>query len=169
MYVTADGAPAPERVEIDGYLVQVADLAAEGRWQELAAHGVYREWLEPGNAVLGHAAPTIGPHPDDGLPAAIRLLAGTAGERLTRVMEILIAALRVEVEEHIDTAILPYTRSMLRDGVLSDVTAEGIREFISDCYQEVNTAMDHIEAATSEAGVAAIAIVWPTYEGGPQQ
>ena len=75
-----------------------------------------------------------------------------------------VAAMRAEAEPRIDAAIAPTTRSMLRDGVLSQADADAVRTFISASYAAVNAAAVQIAAADAEA-VDTIQPAWPTFGG----
>jgi hypothetical protein len=87
----------------------------------------------------------------------------TDAEILQAAIATRIVALKAEVEGYIDAQILPYTRGMLRDGVLDAATAEALRDFISDCYTEANDTIDAIELVGTLAEVDDPAPIWPTY------
>lgn len=168
----------PDRIEIDGQRVKsdiligdldalVGDSAAyNAKLAEYATYGLLRRWMEAGDTYgLGYTEWAVGSHPDDGIDAALRYRRGTDADRLTARRQQRIADLRGEVEEYIDTSIIPATRSMLHDGVLSAITAEIVRAFIADCYDEANSVFDALEAAADLTEIEQPTPVWPAYGG----
>jgi hypothetical protein len=76
---------------------------------------------------------------------------------------------RSDIENYIDGAIQPVTRSMLRDGepVIDSATAEAVREFIADCYSAVNDFDDAVDLADLE-NINTVAVDLPAYVGPAQ-
>jgi len=86
-------------------------------------------------------------------------------DRLEMAIAARVATLKEQCEAYIDSSILPYTRGMLRDGVLADAAAETLRTFIADCYVEANSTIDTVEAVSTLAEVDDPAPIYPTYGG----
>jgi hypothetical protein len=89
--------------------------------------------------------------------------APTDAEILQVAITARIVALKAEAETYIDQAILPVTRTMLHDGVLTASTEESVREFIAAVYDEANSVIAAIEAVAVLSQVDDPAPIWPTY------